>query len=482
VGVVVVGQHAFVASDGGGLFVVEWSAAPSSRAPGRPFARGAVRAVQTAASCRVTSAADDGPGSLRACVATATDGSVIDFDPTVFPPSAPATIRATSTLRLPSGITIDASAAGVVIDGAGRVPADGIYVASRTVLRGLTVTGFRRGIHVDGDGNAIERCVVSDNAEEGITLLGPSNAVRGNVIGLDPSGTRVMGDQGVGVAVGDAGNVIGGPAPADRNVISGSQIEIFMKEARETTIEGNYIGTDAAGTVSLRRAGAGPAIGVWVGSSRNLIARNIITGGVNILDPGSNYNSLVGNLIDLDVTGAKSLGSGGIVVSEPFNRVGGTLPGEANVLSGGIVAAASDVIVIGNRIGMERGDPLAGEGAIVVERRGSVIGGRSSTAANVIFGVIQVRADSTLVIGDHIRPRQEDGLAGIRIEASGGVQVVANVIEGGDIGIELTDGARDNVVRGNVIRGSRRPVVVAPGAESNVIAGNDTAPPRSAGP
>jgi len=67
----------------------------------------------------VTSSADSGPGALRQALLDAQSGDTINFDPTVFPPSAPVTIFLTSGLPPVSqgNLTIDASNAGVVLDG-----------------------------------------------------------------------------------------------------------------------------------------------------------------------------------------------------------------------------------------------------------------------------------------------------------------------------------------------------------------------------
>jgi uncharacterized repeat protein (TIGR01451 family) len=69
----------------------------------------------------VTSAADSGPGTLRWALQTAVASDTITFDPSVFPPGAPATITLTSGLPdLDDGnVTIDASDAGVILDGGG---------------------------------------------------------------------------------------------------------------------------------------------------------------------------------------------------------------------------------------------------------------------------------------------------------------------------------------------------------------------------
>src|SRR3990170_2541731 len=67
----------------------------------------------------VTSSADSGPGTLRQALQDAQNGDTITFDPATFPPDTPVTISLSSGLpEITQGnLTIDASNAGVVLDG-----------------------------------------------------------------------------------------------------------------------------------------------------------------------------------------------------------------------------------------------------------------------------------------------------------------------------------------------------------------------------
>ena len=82
-------------------------------------ARPASVTAAPAATITVTSTADSGPGTLRQALLDAPSGDTITFDPAVFPPGSPVTITLTS--RLPhitqGNLTIDASDAGVILDG-----------------------------------------------------------------------------------------------------------------------------------------------------------------------------------------------------------------------------------------------------------------------------------------------------------------------------------------------------------------------------
>lgn len=71
----------------------------------------------------VTSTADSGSGTLRQALLDAQSGDTITFEPAIFPPATPATIYVNS--ELPSinqgSLTIDASNAGVILDGSNIV-------------------------------------------------------------------------------------------------------------------------------------------------------------------------------------------------------------------------------------------------------------------------------------------------------------------------------------------------------------------------
>ncbi|HRJ40706.1 MAG TPA: right-handed parallel beta-helix repeat-containing protein, partial [Caldilineaceae bacterium] len=76
--------------------------------------------ASTSNTITVTSPADSGAGTLRQAILDAQSGDTILFDAAVFPPTNPATIALTSG-GLPNlsqgGVTIDASNAGVILDG-----------------------------------------------------------------------------------------------------------------------------------------------------------------------------------------------------------------------------------------------------------------------------------------------------------------------------------------------------------------------------
>jgi hypothetical protein len=170
-------------------------------------------------------------------------------------------------------------------------------LASNCVARGLIINRFL------GDGIEI--------ATNGF------NVVEGCVIGLDAAGTD-RGNSGAGIFINrSANNRIGGTNAAQRNVISGNSshgIGILDSNSFGNLVLGNFIGTDATGT--LNRANNGDGIDID-DSPNNIIGGttlgtgNVISGnsgsGVDILKAGATNNLVLGNFIGTDATGSSAI-------------------------------------------------------------------------------------------------------------------------------------------------------------------------------
>jgi Periplasmic copper-binding protein (NosD)/Glycosyl hydrolase family 1 len=180
---------------------------------------------------QVCSSADSGPGTLRQALLDARRGDTITFDPAVFPPDNPVSIAVTSEFPwLSQGhVTIDASDAGVILDGseAGGEWTGGVTIDSEwNALRGLQIVHFTGagiilrenaahnvigGDREIGSGPLGQGNLSSDNTD-GIAVYGASNnTILGNLIGTDTSSTNPWPNRGAGVFLQDGarGNVIG---------------------------------------------------------------------------------------------------------------------------------------------------------------------------------------------------------------------------------------------------------------------------------
>ena len=226
----------------------------------------------------ITSTADSGTGTLRWALEMAQSGDAITFDPAVFPPGDPAVIYPLSELpsigRPQSRITIDASNAGVIIDGA-NVPGDSanglqIYTDDCVVMGlqimnfascGITACGGSRntigGDRSVGAGPIGQGNLLSSNGI-GVDLCGGGidNVITGNIIGTDASLQAVLGNHVFGISIEDGvSRTIIGP----NNILAHNRIGIDVAGARATSntiTENVFLKTDSS-VINLREGANG---------------------------------------------------------------------------------------------------------------------------------------------------------------------------------------------------------------------------------
>ncbi len=146
------------------------------------------------------------------------------------------------------------------------------------------------------------------------------NLIAGNYIGTDASGTKSLSGNrfGVFVFLGSSDNLIGGVTSGAGNLISGNEssgVQFNDSDSTGNAVEGNKIGTDLSGTKEIGNLGDG--IQFFLGASGNTIggttsgAGNLIScnqgNGISIL--GADDNTIQGNFIGTDVTGTQALGN-----------------------------------------------------------------------------------------------------------------------------------------------------------------------------
>ena len=234
-------------------------------------------------------------------------------------------------------------------------------------------------------------------------LAADGNTIAGNFIGTDPTGSTYLAGANNDIFVLGAGNVIGGPNPADRNVIvagSNGNERMITEDggAHGTHVQGNYMGLNAAGTAAL--PGSGLSQAMFVGSASrggDTIEDNVIIASDFAIKLDSGNNTIRDNLIGTNAAGTAALGSGlGIVVwwanspTAPNNRITG------NLISGnavGIQIASTDtgLVIQGNKIGTDitgtAAIPNSGDGILIqgfFAPGGAIIGGTGPGEGNVI--------------------------------------------------------------------------------------------------
>ncbi|MEO8434725.1 MAG: CSLREA domain-containing protein [Pyrinomonadaceae bacterium] len=268
-----------------------------------------------------------------------------------------------------------------------------LITGGNTTVRGLVINRF--------DGNPGPAIRFQTNG---------GNIVEGNFIGTDVTGTLAFGN-GKGVFIdGPSNNRIGGTTAAARNLISGNGrgIETAAPTGFTTTgnlVQGNFIGTDVAGTadlgnsgngVQLFRAAAATTIGGTVAGAGNIISGNDNSG---IGFDATSGVLVQGNFIGTDLTGAVDLGNSQMGVQlpagNPSNTVGGTTAAARNVVSGNNIfgfqirsAGTENNLVQGNFIGTNSlgtaAIPNTLDG-VSIESSNNTIGG-AAEAGNIISG------------------------------------------------------------------------------------------------
>ncbi|HVF57922.1 MAG TPA: SBBP repeat-containing protein [Pyrinomonadaceae bacterium] len=359
----------------------------------------------------VTTTADSGAGSLRQAIldSNATPGTqTIAFNipgaglHTITPASALPAITDTVVI---DGYTQPGASANTLAQGSNAV---------LTIELSGPGAGSA-GLRINGGGSVVRGLVVNrfDNAAA-IDLNADGNRVEGCFLGTDAVGTSNFADQSrEGVSVNSAGNTIGGTTPDKRNLISGHRltgINIFGSGVGANVVEGNLIGTDKTGGSALGNGQAGITISGYTGNTiggRTAAARNVISGngsGVNLF---TGSNNVQGNYIGTDAAGTIDLGNSGTGIfmqGAADNLVGGltATPGEApgNVISGngssgidlnGNVAPGH--VISGNLIGTDAtGLSAIGNGGGITIRNsggGNLVGDANVQGRNVISGNTQ---------------------------------------------------------------------------------------------
>jgi len=237
--------------------------------------------------------------------------------------------------------TIDASAVwdrsnnrpDVTLDGHDRTAWGLILNADGCQMYGLEIVE-QNGLYVYSAHNIIggtgagQRNVFSDNWI-GVFLLGSRsqyNLVRGNYIGLNPSGNHAVPNQyGVRISSGASNNTIGGSSPTEGNVISGNErIGIYITDLGTdgNAVGGNIIGASVDGTMALpnlqngillQDGAGGTVIGGGGAMAPNLIVTNGESG-VKLMEAGA-QNVIEDNIIGGNANmGVDILLSGGSAV------------------------------------------------------------------------------------------------------------------------------------------------------------------------
>ena len=297
--------------------------------------------------------------------------------------------------------------------------------------------------------------VISGNDISGVTIesfvasVSPAtgNRVQGNIIGLAADGVTRLGNTagsqlgwGIGLFRLASGNFIGGTGAGEGNVIAanaGPGIELELGPTGNR-IEGNFIGTNAAGAAGLGNGDSGIIIdrapsNIIGNPSADQVVVASARHGIEITGTGSTGNLVQNNFAGLTPAtfpgGARAIPNAlaGIAIlnGASGNDIGGTARGNVaagNTGDGVLIDNANNNVVRGNRIGhvqvLTQFIPNGGAGVHVIGGTGNRIG---STALSELNGILHNTG------------------AGILVEGNGAIATArGNILEGnGGLGIDL---------------------------------------------
>ena len=450
----------------------------------------------------VTTTADFGPGSLRAALYYITDnpGTIVRFNT---PVSDPGYSNGVFNIHLTGHLPPLANNA-MVIDGSTQPGFTGkpLIVVDGSQIIPETFTS-NSGLLIYSSSNQVKNISFQGFNWNGLTLEyadATNNTIAGCWLGLDYTGTNTAPNalQGILIFDGASGNFVGGTNALARNVLSGNTqygVLISGTNTAGNVILGNYIGTDAGGSLMVSNALGG--VFLADGTSRNIIggtnagAGNVISGnlGNGILIRGSNVvnNTVLGNYIGTDATGMNALPNtvAGVTIDtgSSSNLIGGTVAGARNVISGNILNYDYGVIIAG-----------PGTSGNLVEGNYIGLGSNGVTAVPNYFGMMCSGGATTNTFGGTVAGARNiisgNSSYGMMVKDSG---TSGNVVEGNYVGLDANgvtavpnyfgvivyNGATNNLIGGtsagaaNFVSGNYYGVCITdPGTSGNFVEGN----------
>ena len=305
-----------------------------------------------AAKFTVTSAADQGPGSLRNLILHSNRNGKADtivfasnltgqtLQPiTPLPPLAEGnlTIDGDNDQDGKPEITIDGTTCG----------GTGFDVRSQSnKIRNLAIGHFSKAIAVSG-------------------ASGKLNVVSGCRLGTDLAGTLAAANEyGVYVSGGAGSNTVGGVTSALRNLISGNTVAgVVVSGGAHNAVLGNYLGVNLVGSAALATAGGvivqdgalGPRIGNSTAGSGNVISGNQQQGLI-ITGTGTRNTQVLQNLIGTTPDGKSDITNGGDAID---------VVGSAGSFAIGAPGQGNAICVWGHTTGILVSSPNTGASPIV---------------------------------------------------------------------------------------------------------------------
>jgi CSLREA domain-containing protein len=307
--------------------------------------------------------------------------------------------------------------------------------------RGITFSGVTNSfIGQAGMGN-----VIGNQNSNGVYIVGNSNtfSILGNRIGVNAFGTVSLDNHvnASGINIQDSSNItIGAVGAGNENVISGFDGDINSTEgvviyhSDHIIIKNNFIGTDITGTIAIPNGQQGIEVcgptscGGGIGITSDLIIGgsnpgegNVISGntGDGITTNGVNNITILGNKIGTDISGLLNISNSnhGIGIGRSDNIF------------------ISENIISGNDTGINMSESNAG---IIVKNTIGFLADGVTAAGNTLFGILVFDSDNVHIGSTNNADRNyigNSGFAGIFSANSGSdIRVIKN-----NIGVGIDD-------------------------------------------
>ena len=314
----------------------------------------------------------------------------------------------------------------------------------------------KRGLTLDtgANGSTIQGLVINDFGSSGIMVEYDVHniTVQGNFIGTDVTGTLSVGNADGGIQLRSNDNLIGGSNVEDRNIISGNDGRgvVFYTSGTisNNTVENNYIGVDASGIADL----GNDRFGIQMyGIDNSFIINNVISGNDEqgiLFRAGANGNN---NTIQGNMIGVGADGT-----TEVANGLEGILFDSDNA-SGNLIGGT----------GAGEGNIIGWNGSHGISFNGSGIAGNSVYGNSIgtdVSGLLDLGngGSGVLIVG---------GANGLTIGGVGSGE--ANVIANNNFdGVAILTGSSNfNTIRGNVLKDNNDLAIDIVGI--NGVNGND---------
>ena len=200
-------------------------------------------AIQT-----VTTTASSGNGSLRDAITTANQAAGRDTILFQIQGAGPHVISLANGLPAITGpVAIRGYSEPSSSPATPNAAADpSVFIDATNAVNGLVLTA---------SDSEVRGLVINDAQVDGIRVLGNRNVLAGNYLGTDGTSGAGVSNTDYGMHVDGSDNVIGGPAVADRNVISNNGIGGVLVHGSGNVVEGSYLGTDETGAAGIGGGG-----------------------------------------------------------------------------------------------------------------------------------------------------------------------------------------------------------------------------------